>query len=107
MKTNKNHLSKIDEILRNEYDEKAKLQVEIAVSMLTEISKMEERGDLSHQEALKLGADLLRQLRYDKEGYFWADTPEGINVVLSGKRNRRYNRYNSKDAKRTLYSGNN
>lgn len=103
VKTNKNHLSKIDEILRNEYDEKAKLQVEIAVSMLTEISKMEERGDLSHQEALKLGADLLRQLRYDKEGYFWADTPEGINVVLPGSETEGTNRYNSKDAKRELF----
>ena len=28
---------------------------------------------------------MLRQIRYNKEGYFWADTYEGVNVVLLGK----------------------
>jgi signal transduction histidine kinase len=32
--------------------------------------------------AKKLGADLLRGLHYGVDGYFWADTEGGVNVVL-------------------------
>lgn len=39
-------------------------------------------------QAKKLGADILRDLRYgdDNQGYFWADTTDGTNVVLYGKK---------------------
>lgn len=40
------------------------------------------------EQAEKRGADLLRNLRYGvkSEGYFWADTTEGVNVVLYGRK---------------------
>jgi len=50
------------------------------------------------EQAKKLGAELLRGLRYgdNNEGYFFADTTEGVNVVLYGdKKIERINRYNA------------
>lgn len=100
---NNNYLSELDQTLRDQYDQKAKLQVETAISMLTKISDMEKKGRLTHEEALNLGADLLRELRYGKEGYFWADTPDGTNVVLLGSETEGTNRYNLQDTNGTFY----
>ena len=63
-----------------------KNEVETAVSMLEAIYAKHQKGEMNLEEAKKLGADLLRELRYGREGYFWADTTEGINVVLYGKK---------------------
>ncbi len=63
-----------------------KSEVETAVSMLEAIHKKHEKGEMTLAEAKKLGADLLRDLRYGEGGYFWADTTEGVNVVLYGKK---------------------
>jgi len=63
-----------------------KSEVETAVSMLQAIYTKHQEGEMSLVQAKKLGADLLRELRYGTEGYFWADTTEGVNVVLYGKK---------------------
>jgi methyl-accepting chemotaxis protein len=63
-----------------------KNEVETAVSMLQAIYTKHQKGEMNLEEAKQLGADLLRDLRYGKEGYFWADTTEGVNVVLYGKK---------------------
>ncbi len=70
-------------------DELVKSEVETAVSMLKAIYEKHQRGELTLEQAEKLGADLLRELRYGTDGYFWADTTEGVNVVLYGRRTRR------------------
>lgn len=62
-----------------------KSQVETAVSMLDALYAKHQAGEMSLGAAKELGADLLRQLRYGPEGYFWADTLEGVNVVLYGR----------------------
>ncbi len=41
----------------------------------------------------------MRELRYGKEGYFWADTTEGINVVLLGKPSEGTSRIDLQDKK--------
>ena len=58
-----------------------KSEVETAVSMLQAIFIKYQKGEMSLVQAKKLGADLLRELRYGTEGYFWADTTEGILVA--------------------------
>jgi methyl-accepting chemotaxis protein len=63
-----------------------KSEVETAVSMLQAIYTKHKKGEMGLVQAKKLGADLLRELRYGTEGYFWADTTEGVNVVLYGKK---------------------
>jgi methyl-accepting chemotaxis protein len=69
-------------------DSLIKSQVETAWSMLNEIYNKHKNRELTLEQAKKLGAELLRGLRYgqEKEGYFWADTLEGVNVVLYGKK---------------------
>lgn len=77
-----------------------KSEVETAISMLQAIYSKHQRGELTLEQAKKLGADLLRELRYGKDGYFWADTTEGVSVVLYGKKDfEGKNRLGFKDAK--------
>ena len=38
----------------------------------------------TEEEAKKLAADEIRQLRYGDAGYFWVDQYDGTNVVLLG-----------------------
>ena len=63
-----------------------KSEVETAISMLQTVFSKHQKGELTLEQAKQLGADLLRGLRYGKDGYFWADTTEGVNVVLYGRK---------------------
>jgi methyl-accepting chemotaxis protein len=81
-----------------------KSEVETAVSMLQAIYAKHQKGEMSLEKAKALGADLLRELRYGTDGYFWADTTEGVNVVLYGRKDvEGRNRLEDKDAKGTYY----
>ncbi len=81
-----------------------KSQVETAVSLLAAIHARQQKGEMSAQKAKELAAGLLRELRYGKEGYFWADTTEGVNVVLYGRKDTEgRNRLGDKDAKGVFY----
>ncbi len=81
-----------------------KSEVETAVSMLQAILTKHQQGEMTLEKAKKLGADLLRDLKYGTEGYFWADTLEGVNVVLYGREDvEGRNRLGDKDAKGTFY----
>ena len=81
-----------------------KSQVETAISMLQTIADKQQQGEMTLDHAKKLGADLLRNLQYGTDGYFWADTTEGVNVVLYGRKDvEGKNRLEDKDVKGTLY----
>jgi methyl-accepting chemotaxis protein len=99
VKQNQQSVANTDRILRENYDKVIRTQVENAISMLNQINKMKEAGIFKEEQAKKIGADLLRELRYDGEGYFWADTEEGINVVLYGTKTEGTNRLNFQDKK--------
>ena len=76
--------------LRRGFDTYLRFQVETAYTMLDEMYRQYEMGELSYDEAFQLGTSLLREIRYGLEetdttdGYFWADTSKGLNVVLYG-----------------------
>ena len=53
--------------------------------MLQGIYDRQQAGELTPEQAKSLGANLLRGLSYSPDGYFWADTSEGVNVVLYGR----------------------
>ena len=90
------NLSAQDLLVRNE--------VETAVSMLQAIFTKQQQGEMTLEQAKKLGADLLRELRYGTDGYFWTDTTEGVNVVLYGRKDvEGRNRLEDKDPKGTFY----
>jgi methyl-accepting chemotaxis protein len=81
-----------------------KCEVETAVSMLGAIYFMHQKGEMTLEKAKQLGADLLREMRYGTEGYFWADTTEGVNIVLYGRKDvEGRNRLEAKDQKGTFY----
>jgi methyl-accepting chemotaxis protein len=81
-----------------------KSEVETAVSMLQAIFVKHQKGAMTLEQAKELGADLLRELRYETDGYFWADTLEGVNVVLYGRKDvEGRNRLEDKDPKGTFY----
>jgi methyl-accepting chemotaxis protein len=71
--------------LLDDYDALIKGQVQTAISLLATVEARVAKGEITVDEAKKQGADLVRQLRYQKDNYFWIDTVDGINVVLLGK----------------------
>ncbi|MBU3201667.1 methyl-accepting chemotaxis protein [Clostridium estertheticum] len=95
----KNTISTIDTTVRKDYDEKIKYQVENVITMLGGIDKKYQSGKISLIEAKKLGADLIREMKYGDGGYFWVDTVDGDNVVLLGGVSEGKNRYDLKDVK--------
>jgi methyl-accepting chemotaxis protein len=93
----------ISETVRT-HDLLIKSEVETAVSMLQAIFQKHQQGEMTLEQAKRLGADLLRELRYGDEGYFWADTTQGVNVVLYGQKDvEGKNRLEAKDQKNTFY----
>lgn len=85
--------------LFSDFDNQAKTEVETAISMLQFIYERHQKGEISLEEAKKLGADQLRSLKFGKDGYFWADTTEGVNVVLLGKPSEGKSRIDMQDKK--------
>jgi len=85
--------------LFSDFDSQAKSEVETAVSMLQKLYDRSQKGEMTLDEAKSQGAELLRALRYGKDGYFWADTTEGVNVVLLGGAAEGKSRINKQDAK--------
>lgn len=87
----------------SDYDNAIKDQVDNAISMLNVYNSMYENGECTLEEAKKQGADMLRELRYSDNGYFWADTYDGTNVVLLGNDTEGTNRYNDVDVNGTPF----
>jgi methyl-accepting chemotaxis protein len=85
VKSHTNFMASYRASLFNDFDSQAKSQVELAVGILRHVYKHHEEGLLTLEEAKKLGAELVRDLRFGKDGYFWVDTREGVNVVMLGK----------------------
>jgi methyl-accepting chemotaxis protein len=83
-KTNTDRIDQMETQLREGYDINIKHQVEIIVSELRGIINQMNAGLITRREAEIIAADVVRNARYGVDGYFWADTKEGDNVVLLG-----------------------
>ena len=83
---------------RESYDEQMKQQVDNVVSLCQTIYDQYQAGVYTEEEAKKLAADEIRQLRYGDGGYFWVDQYDGTNVVLLGNDTEGTNRMETKDA---------
>ena len=99
-------IRQLDTTLREGFDRSIRWEVETANSLLLKIDALRKDGKLSEAQATDLAKTLLRDLRYDKEGYFWADTEGGDNVVMLGKDTEGKNRLNALDAKNYPYMKN-
>ena len=90
--------------LYEQFDRTVKLEVETAYSLIQDIYNSQQKGELTSEEAKKKAADLVRNLRYDKENYFWIDTTDGINVVLLGREaSEGKSRFDAKDSQGKLF----
>lgn len=89
----------LDSSLRESFDRTMRWQVETAVSMLAKVDALRAEGVLTADTGRSLAEKLLRDMRYGTEGYFWADTLDGTNVVLLGGAQEGKNRMNLVDAK--------
>lgn len=94
---NRVSLEVLEKTVRQDYDEYIKSQVSNVITLLEGINKKYKNGEYTLEEAKKLSADLVRDLRYKDGGYFWIDTTDGQNVVLLGNKTEGTNRINAKD----------
>ena len=94
---NRVSLEVLEKTVRQDYDEYIKSQVNSVITLLESIDKKQKNGEYTLDEAKKLSADLVRDLRYKDGGYFWIDTKEGQNVVLLGNKTEGTNRIGAKD----------
>lgn len=78
IQSNKAQVADYERTLLENYDTNIQNQVQSAVSLLNYAYKKYESGELSEQEAKKLGITLVKQLRYAESGYFWIDDTNGI-----------------------------
>ncbi|OJV63169.1 MAG: hypothetical protein BGO41_10755 [Clostridiales bacterium 38-18] len=83
--TNMDRIDQLEKQLRQGYDSNIKHQVEIVVSELQGIINQMNSGVISQADAKLIAADVIRNAKYGESGYFWADTIEGVNVVLLGR----------------------
>ena len=91
-------LDTMDTSSRQNYDDSIKEQVGVVISLLSEINNEYKAGRYSLDEAKKIAADEIRQMRYGEAGYFWVDQSDGKNIVLLGSSTEGTNRMNTKDA---------
>ena len=94
----KRSIETLEQEVRAGYDDNVRQQVENAISMLDHYNRLYESGECTLEEAKQRGADVLRELRYGEDGYFWADDLEGNNIVLLGSETEGTNRMNATDA---------
>lgn len=91
-------LETMDASSRQNYDDSIKEQVGVVISLLSEINNEYKSGKYTLDEAKKIAADEIRQMRYGNGGYFWVDQSDGKNIVLLGSSTEGTNRMNTKDA---------
>lgn len=72
-------LETIESDKRASYDEMIQNQVDNVISLCQNIYTQYEAGVYTREEAKKLAADEIRQLRYGDGGYFWVDQYDGTN----------------------------
>ena len=98
-----NALDIIENDMRSSYDEQIKAQVDNVISLCKSIYNRYEKGEYTLDEAEKLAADQIRDLRYGNNGYFWVDTYDGTNVVLLGNDTEGTNRMDAVDTNGFAY----
>lgn len=91
-------LETMDTTSRQNYDDSIKDQVDVVISLLSEINDEYKAGNYTLEQAKKIAADEIREMRYGEAGYFWIDQSDGTNVVLLGNSTEGTNRMNTTDA---------
>lgn len=75
----RSNLASIEEYensLREAYDNNIKFQVENVITLLSGIYERQMDGKLTEEEAKEEGKYLIKNLRYNEDGYFWIDSTD-------------------------------
>lgn len=94
---NRRVLQEEEDNIRKDYDDSIRQQVEQVISLLDCYKADIDAGVYTREEGMKRAADMVRQLRYGTDGYFWVDQSDGVNVVLLGNDIEGTNRLGTKD----------
>ena len=85
---------------RTAYDNNIQQQVQSAITAIDAINQAYKNGEFeSLDEAKRVAAAVVRNMRYGENGYFWIDQSDGTNVVLLGNDIEGTNRMNTEDSK--------
>ena len=104
MVTEKANVTEYRNTLYAQFDRTIQLEVQTAYSLVQDIYNSQQKGELTSEAAKKKAADLVRNLRFDKENYFWIDTTDGVNVVLLGREvSEGKSRFDGKDSQGKLF----
>jgi methyl-accepting chemotaxis protein len=103
IRNNKKEIAEYRATLLQQFDRTNKVEVETAYSLVQDIYSQQQAGVLSEVDAKKRAADLVRNLRFDGDSYFWIDTTEGVNVVLLGRDAEGKSRINAQDPNGTYF----
>lgn len=96
-KDDSNNIKILESNIRNGYDDSLKYQVNTALSLIETLRKQYESEHISEEEMKKKIAEVIRNLRYEENGYFWVDSSDGTNIVLYGSEIEGTNRYDFQD----------
>jgi len=89
----------LNSTMLQDYDNTIRSEVETVYSLIDWNYQQYKKGLITEYDAHKNAADMVRDLRYGKNGYFWIDTSTGDNVVLLGNASEGTNRFKLQDAK--------
>jgi methyl-accepting chemotaxis protein len=99
-------IAQLEASLREGFDRSIRWEVETATALVDRVYRLETEGILQDGQAETVAKHVLRDIRYNKEGYFWADTENGTNVVLLGNATEGTNRMDAIDADKTPFMRN-
>ncbi|MBN2811419.1 MAG: cache domain-containing protein [Spirochaetales bacterium] len=88
----------LDSTLRESFDRSLAWEVDSALSVVNRVDSLRKQGLIPGENAPEVAKSLLRDMKYGVDGYFWADTPKGDNVVFLGTETEGTNRYEDVDA---------
>ncbi len=94
----KRSILELEQAIRTDYDKALKAHVDTVLTMIERVYQKHLDGEFSLEEAKRLAADLVRDMRYGNGEYFWIDTYEGDNIVLYGSAKEGTNRLNDVDS---------
>jgi len=93
----KSSLFAYEETMRRDFDTVARWETETVHTMLVTLEKEHKKGNMSLDSAKTLGAEIIRNMKYGSNGYFWVDDLSGTNIVSSNRSAQGKNRIKVKD----------
>ncbi len=75
-------VTRMEERMFADYDEKIKWQVENLITLIRSYDAVYAQKGIPLKERQDTIKEIVREIRYGTEGYFWIDTFDGINVLL-------------------------